>query len=668
MALDDPQDDGYETESNLLLNAKKRSKPRLERYESTTEVRHPVTLSWRDVNVYAPPEVKKKFWRKSQEGLNEEKHILKNVSGIVQPGSLLAIMGASGAGKTTLMNVLTQRSGKNLRIEGSVKINGKELGSKIKYISAYVQQDDVFVPSLTVKEHLWFSTQLRIKSNVPDSVRKQKVDDVMDELGLTELENFRIGLPGEANSISGGERKRLSFAAEVLTNPPLMFCDEPTSGLDSYMAQTVIETLRDLASRGRTILCTIHQPSSAVYQLMDRVCLMAEGRVASIGSTNMVLDYFDRIGYTCPKSHNPADFFIHTLAVIPGHEKLCRQKVKEICDSYEQSGTYQETMQMIEKADIVDNFLDEMDKSVEGVDGKENELKYKASWWTQFRLLFWRAWTDNARTPAQSRARVFQICCLAIILCLLYYGQEYDQRGLMNIDGAMFIILLQISFGHVYMAAATLPLEYPLFLREHDNGMYRVDAYYLSRVLAELPIFILNPLIFSAIVYYVVHFYPGGPDAFFVFFFALMMCSLCSTAFGHFLSTLTCNVVFAVALIPAFINTFSLMGGFFINAASIPWYMKPIEWISWFIYCYEILIVNQWQHVDILKCEFAIETVVNGTVTLDTSACYSEGHDVIESLSFSEDAMTTDVIILFVLFIVYELLAFLLLYLRSRRK
>ena len=665
MGLDEPQDDGYETESNQPFNARKRGKTGTESYKSTSGIQQPVTVSWTGIHAYAPASVVKTFWRRSPNKPGVEKHILKNVNGIVNPGSLFAIMGASGAGKTTLMNVLASRSEKNLRIEGSVKVNGKEIGSNIKYISAYVQQDDVFVPSLTVKEHLWFSTQLRIKGDVPDSVRKQKVDDVMKELGLTELENFRIGLREEANSISGGERKRLSFASEILTNPPLMFCDEPTSGLDSYMAQTVIETLRDLASNGRTILCTIHQPSSAVYQLMDKVCLMAEGQVASMGSANAVMDYFDRIGYTCPKSYNPADFYIHTLAVIPGQEEQCRQKVKEICDSYEQSGAYQETMRAIDKTNSYFSFLREIGTPFE--DGRSKALKAKASRWTQFHLLFWRAWTDNARTPAQSRARIFQMIAIAIFTCLLYYGQRNDQNGVMNMNGALFAFIIQLTICQMYMVACTLPLEYPLFLREHDSGMYRVDAYYFSHVLAELPIFILNPLIFSAFVYFTIGFYQST-EAFITLYFALLMCTLCTVSFGHLLCTLTCNAVFTVALVPAFSNIFMLVGGFLINVASIPVYMKPLGWISWFQYCYEILVVNQWQNVDSLECETAVRTVINGTVTLDTSACYYDGQEVIESLSFSEDGVLPDIINLVVLVVVYELLAFLFLYLRSRRK
>ncbi len=295
------------------------------------------------------------------------------------------------------------------------------------------------------------------------------------------------------------------------------------------------------------------------------------------------------------------------------------------------------------------------------------DMKYKASWWTQFRLLFWRSWIDNARSPAQSKARILQTVILSVVFCLLYYGQHYDQKGVSNIDGALFIFLLMLSFTYAYMVATIFPSEYPLFLREHDNGMYRVDTYYFARVLADLPIFIFNPLLFSTIMYYTVNFYPSA-TAFLTFVFALTMNSLCATALAHLLSTLTCNVIFTVALVSPVINIFYVTGGFFINVASIPWYMKPVQYISWFIYSFEILIINQWQNVDVIGCELAVKTVVNGSVTLDTSLCFNNGQDVIRSLSFSENYMTFDAVILVVLFILYETVGFFFLYWRSRQK
>ncbi|KAK7080420.1 ATPase activity protein [Halocaridina rubra] len=166
-----------------------------------------VTYAWHNLNVYAPS---KGLIKKS-----EEFHILKNVSGMCEGGQLLAIMGASGAGKTTLLNVLTFRS-KKLRIEGDIHINGRPVNLRtIAGVSAYVQQEDLFTGVFTVKEQLMFNAQLRIGKEVSEKERKQRVHEVMRELGLNKCADTRIGIPGRVKGISGGEKKRLAFACEV---------------------------------------------------------------------------------------------------------------------------------------------------------------------------------------------------------------------------------------------------------------------------------------------------------------------------------------------------------------------------------------------------------------------------------------------------------------------
>ncbi|KAK0042818.1 protein white, partial [Biomphalaria pfeifferi] len=230
---------------------------------------HPICLSWQNVNVSVKVPVKKQCCtRGSRQTL--EKPILTDVSGLVQPGTLVAILGASGAGKSTLLNVLTSRNTNNYILSGDIRVNGWQIGRCIQGISAYVQQDDLFITTLTVREQLQFRALLRMDKKLDRESRLQRVEDVIREMGLTKCANNTIGDPGGTKKcISGGERKRLSFASEALTNPPIFFCDEPTSGLDSFMAQSIVTTLQKMASKGRIILCTIHQPSSEIFSMFD---------------------------------------------------------------------------------------------------------------------------------------------------------------------------------------------------------------------------------------------------------------------------------------------------------------------------------------------------------------------------------------------------------------
>lgn len=182
-----------------------------------------------------------------------------------------------------------------MRITGDLCVNGHSIQpDSLTSQSAYVQQDDLFIGLLTVREQLVFQAMLRMDRHISTEHRLARVEEVLMELGLVKCANTKIGVPGRIKGISGGEMKRLAFACEVLTNPPLMFCDEPTSGLDSFMAQAVVAVMKNMAGRGKSIIATIHQPSSEVYAMFDRVLLMAEGRVAFLGDVDAAYQFFNK--------------------------------------------------------------------------------------------------------------------------------------------------------------------------------------------------------------------------------------------------------------------------------------------------------------------------------------------------------------------------------------
>jgi ABC-type multidrug transport system ATPase subunit len=191
------------------------------------------------------------------------------------------------------LNVLASQNTGRLVVDGSIQLNGVEASaSHIDHVSAYVQQEDIFFGTLKVKEHLTFQAVTRMERWIPMEQKLQRVDQVLYEMGLKKCEDTIIGIPGKIKGISGGEKKRLSFASEILTNPSLLFLDEPTSGLDSFMAEAVVKLLFKVAATGRTILCTIHQPSSEIYALFDHVLLLAEGQVAFVGPTVRTPQFF----------------------------------------------------------------------------------------------------------------------------------------------------------------------------------------------------------------------------------------------------------------------------------------------------------------------------------------------------------------------------------------
>ena len=313
-------------------------------------------------------------------------------------------MGASGAGKSTLLNALTYRNLTGLNVESGARFaNGVTVTpNSLTSVSAYVQQDDLFIGTLTVREHLNFQAAVRMDKHLSHSQRMERVEEVMQELGLKKCEKTMIGIQGRIKGISGGEMKRLAFASEVLTNPPLMFCDEPTSGLDSYMAQNVVEVLKGLADQGKTIVCTIHQPSSQVYDMFDRVLLMAEGRVAFLGSTAEAAGYFSSIQMPCPVNYNPADHYIHVLAVTPGNEIECRENINRVCNTFESSELGKSMMSEVQYQ------LDHAYANEELQKAEKATSPYKASWMAQFRALLKRSFLSVIKEPMIMQVRFAQ--------------------------------------------------------------------------------------------------------------------------------------------------------------------------------------------------------------------------------------------------------------------
>ncbi|CDJ35850.1 LOW QUALITY PROTEIN: white protein, putative [Eimeria mitis] len=292
----------------------------------------PVTITFKDVSLKV--NVPKRFTGAlSLPVLNQiasavtppqTKTLLQGVDGTVKPGEMVALMGASGAGKSTLLNVLSRRIVSN---GGSVLFNGKSLGpAEVKRLCCFIQQSDCFYGFLTVQEHLdcvegagTFSIALvmlwHLRTGQKKEQRAKLVDRLVELYGLAKVKDSRIGNLQMAakRGISGGEKKRLNIATEMMTSPSVIFADEPTTGLDSLIAENVMNIFRLLADRGRTIICTIHQPSSNIFNMFTKVLLLSRGRLVFYGDREATLLYFSRLGRPCPPFTSVPEFLLELL-------------------------------------------------------------------------------------------------------------------------------------------------------------------------------------------------------------------------------------------------------------------------------------------------------------------------------------------------------------------
>ncbi|XP_011039177.1 PREDICTED: ABC transporter G family member 17-like [Populus euphratica] len=244
--------------------------------------------------------------------ITKEAYLLNDISGQAIRGEVMAIMGPSGAGKSTFLDAIAGRIARG-SLQGSVRIDGKPVTtSYMKMISSYVMQDDQLFPMLTVFETFMFAAEVRLPPSVSRAEKKKRVHELLHQLGLTSATHTYIGNEGN-RGVSGGERRRVSIGIDIIHKPSLLFLDEPTSGLDSTSAYSVVEKVKDIARGGSIILMTIHQPSFRIQMLLDRITILARGRLIYMGSPVALPNYLSRFGRPIPDGENSIEYFLDVI-------------------------------------------------------------------------------------------------------------------------------------------------------------------------------------------------------------------------------------------------------------------------------------------------------------------------------------------------------------------
>lgn len=558
--------------------------------------RPPIQLEWKDIKFEvthrAPVPKDAKFKDKLNNFFRKQKKIILHpMSGHVSPGECLAIMGPSGAGKTSLLNILAQRVKAS---EGEITVNGQNVEKSFRGLSAFVQQDDVLMGNLTVREVMRYAALLRL--DLPLKEKMARIDQILDELGLTKCADTVVGIPGFKKGISGGERKRLSIAIELLTEPSVLFLDEPTTGLDAKTALNVMDTIIKIARNGRAVVLTIHQPRSDIYRRFDKLLLLARGKVAYFGPANKAVEYFSSLPpitpeqpdiFKCPDEYNPADYLIDlitetTSATFLGTEQKIEdnRRIEYILNEYEKNFTY------------VKPYLDaKLDINL------GNFSTYRTNWITQFFVLLVRSFLNVMRDRMLTISRAIQSIVMALVVGLIYLKMPFDQNSVINRRGVLFFMMLNTNMGTLFTSLIVfLSEEKGVFLRERASKTYRVSSYYLSKSIAEFPNVIIFTCLFGAISYWMCNLNPAV-DRFFMFLFIMIVSNLASQSLGMLLACIAPTSDVALALAPILTTILMLFAGLYLNISSIPNYLIWIYYISMFHYAYEALILNEFQGV-----------------------------------------------------------------------
>ncbi|KAG2485433.1 hypothetical protein HYH03_015813 [Edaphochlamys debaryana] len=524
------------------------------------------TLTWQNLTV------------KAKDVKGGTRQILKGVRGCVAPKDMLAIMGPSGCGKTTLLDGLAGRLPGSVEQTGDVLLNGHR--SRLTYgLSAYVTQDEVLVGTLSVRETLLYAALMRLPSDMSYAEKVARVDDAISELGLQEAQHTKIGTPF-IKGVSGGQKRRVSIGCELITHPSLLFLDEPTSGLDAAAAFYVMANIRGLAEHNRTVVTVIHQPSSEVFELFDKLCLLSGGELIFFGPATKALAMFEEAGLPCPALRNPTDHFLHVIN-----------------RDFQGDHGLDPDANIAKLVGVFNSRLGkELDEHVGQLTARGEEYRMGDSRPNpiyQVMVLTKRMFVNNWRNIAVFWLRLGMYVMLCICIGTIYFDLDNTWMGTYSRSALLFFVVAFLTF----MSIAGFPAfqeDMQVFIRERLNGYYPVFTFALANTLASAPFIFGIAIISSAVVYWLAGLNDSG-DRFPYFFLNLYVSLTVVESMMMAIAAVVPHYLMGIAAGAGMLGMYMLVCGFFQPVGELPdpvW-RYPMHYISYHSYAFAGFMKNE---------------------------------------------------------------------------
>uniref|UniRef100_A0ACD5UDL3 Uncharacterized protein n=2 Tax=Avena sativa TaxID=4498 RepID=A0ACD5UDL3_AVESA len=519
-------------------------------------------------------------------GPGKTQTVLDELTGFAEPGSLTALMGPSGSGKSTLLDSLAGRLATNAFLSGSVLLNGRK--AKLSFgAAAYVTQDDNLIGTLTVRETIGYSALLRLPDKMPREDKRALVEGTIVEMGLQDCADTVVG-NWHLRGVSGGEKRRVSIALELLMRPRLLFLDEPTSGLDSSSAFFVTQTLRGLARDGRTVIASIHQPSSEVFELFDMLFLLSGGKNVYFGQASQACEFFAEVGFPCPPLRNPSDHFLRCVnsdfdkvkATLKGSMKARIERSDDPLDKITTSEAIRKLVSSFNRSQYYYAAREKVNDIARIKGTVLDSSGSQASFLMQACTLTRRSFINMSRDFGYYWLRLLIYLLVTVCIGTIYLdvGTKYTSI-LARAACAAFV------FGFVtFMSIGGFPSfveEMKVFQRERLNGHYGVAAFVIANTLSAMPFLILICFMSGTVCYFMVRLHPGFSH--YIFFVLNLYASV----------TVVESLMMAIAsVIPNFLmgiiigagiqGIFMLVSGYFRLPYDIPkvFWRYPMQYIS----------------------------------------------------------------------------------------
>jgi len=560
----------------------------------------------------------------------DERVLLDKLHGKASPGRLLCVIGPSGSGKTTLLNALAGQLPytKKMHLEGYITANGQAIpvpGIR----SGFVAQEDLFFSQMTVKETLMMATEMRSASISTPEAREALVDNVIRRLGLGKCSDTPVG-DAKTRGLSGGEKKRLSIACELVSKPQLILADEPTSGLDAFAAQQAMQALKDLTDDNHTVIASIHQPRSSIFAMFDDLCLLSDGQLIYFGPAQEALAHFEKLGHVCPLHYNPAEFLADLVAIDHSDEvkeNESRQRVMSLAAAWENETQSASKSNLQGGGGELEARQDSGALVAAGYSA--GNVRPGCSLRRQIALLLKRSWRQVTRDKATLASRASSQISSAVVFSGIYWRMGRGQADIQDRLGLLQVSAVGVAMTAMIKTLNVFPQERTIVTRERSRAAYPVFPYLVAKLAAELPVGAIFPAMFGSILYP-----SAGLNAkisrFGKYLAILTAESFSAQALGLAVGAAAPSTSAALAIGPAVMLVFIVFGGLFVNAEGLPTALKLVPSTSLIKQSFEGACINEFQGEN-----YEPDDKGRGDVT---------GEQVLARLAFSHDKVESTLI------------------------